>query len=79
MTLKFYTRVAKGLKLKVRKFWMLYSTFVEATGEKLVRGGGGGFSPPIPILNRVNDFLFIFAGIYGKFYKKLIAIMLDLS
>ena len=26
------------LKLKVRKFWGLYPTFVEVTGEKLVRG-----------------------------------------
>ena len=37
MTLKFYTSVAKGLKLKVRKFWRLiptFATFVEITGEK---------------------------------------------
>ena len=45
--LKFYTSVAKGLKLKVRKFWGLILTFVEVTGEKLVAGGVG-------VLNRVN-------------------------
>ena len=32
--LKFYTSVAKGLKLKVRKFWGLIPTFVEVTWEK---------------------------------------------
>ena len=42
--LKFYTRVEKGLKLKVRKFWGLIPTFVEVTGEKLV-GGWGLFGP----------------------------------
>ena len=44
MNLKFYTSVAKGLKLKVRKFWGLIPTFIEVTGEKLV---GGPFCPPI--------------------------------
>ena len=34
----FYTSVAKGLKLKVRKLWSLTPTFVEVTGEKLVEG-----------------------------------------
>ena len=38
MALKFYTSVAKGLKLIVKKFWELIPTFVEVTGEKLVRG-----------------------------------------
>ena len=33
--MKFYTNVAKGLKLKVRKFWGLIPTFVEVTGKKL--------------------------------------------
>ena len=46
MTLKFYTGVAKGSKLKVRKFWELIPTFIEVTGGKLegegVGGGGGG-------------------------------------
>ena len=31
MSLKFYTRVAKGLKLKVSKFWGLNLTFIEGT------------------------------------------------
>ena len=53
MALKFYIRAAKELKLKVRKFLGLSATFVEVTGEKPVRRGGGGFLAP-PILNRVN-------------------------
>ena len=35
MPLTFYTSVTKGLKLKVRKFPGLTSTFVEVTWEKL--------------------------------------------
>ena len=35
-SLKFYTSVAKGLKLKVRKSSGLIPTFVEVTEEKLV-------------------------------------------
>ena len=46
IALKFYTSVAKGLKLKVRMFFM----FVEVTGEKLV--GGGGILAPF--LNRLK-------------------------
>ena len=42
----FYTSVAKGLKLKVRKLWSLTPTFVEVTGEKLVEGLFG--TPPHP-------------------------------
>ena len=38
MNLKFYINVAKGLKLKVRKFYGSVPTFVEVTGEKLVGG-----------------------------------------
>ena len=38
MALKFNTIEAKGLKLKARKVWGLIPTFVEVTGEKLVRG-----------------------------------------
>ena len=34
--LKFYTSMAKGLKLKVRNFGGLIPTFVEVTGEKLI-------------------------------------------
>ena len=51
--LKFYTSVAKGLKLKIRMFWGLILTSVQITGEKLV---GKVFlhhhpppSPPPPI------------------------------
>ena len=36
--LKFFTSVAKGLKIKVRRFWGQNSTFLENTGEKLVGG-----------------------------------------
>ena len=49
MTLKFYTKVTKGLKLKVRKFWGISPMFVENTGKKLV---GEAFLPLI--LNRVK-------------------------
>ena len=42
--LKFCTSVAKGLKLKVRKFWGPNPTFVEVTEVKLVGGLFG--SPP---------------------------------
>ena len=52
MTLSFHTSVAKGLKLKVRKFWGLIPTFVEVKGEELV---GDLFAPtPSFILNRVK-------------------------
>ena len=36
MDLKFYTRVAIGSKLKIRKFRGLVPTFAEVIGEKLV-------------------------------------------
>ena len=49
--LKFYTSVAKMLKLKVRMFWRLNPAFVEVNGEKLI--GVVGFLDS-PILNRVN-------------------------
>ena len=51
MTLKLYTCVAKGLKLKASKFFGLSPTFVEVTGEKLV---GGTFLLPF-ILNTVKE------------------------
>ena len=51
MTFKFYTSVAIGLKLTIRKFWRLIPSFVEVTGGKLV----GGLFFPHPELNRVND------------------------
>ena len=49
MRLKFYISVAKGLKLKVRKFFGLFHTFTEDTREK-VEGDSGVFAP----LNRVK-------------------------
>ena len=52
-SLKFYTSMAKGLKLKVRKFWGLTPTFVEVTGGKLVEGALLP-SPSLLILNRVK-------------------------
>ena len=52
INLKFYTSMAKGLELKVRKFWGLIPTFLEVTVEKLV---GGYFLLPLPILNRVKE------------------------
>ena len=56
MTIKFYTNVAKRLKLKLRMFWELIRTFVEVTGKKLVRGT---FllspHPPLSILIRVKN------------------------
>ena len=36
--LKFYTIVAKGLRLKIRKFSGLTPTFAEVTDEKLLEG-----------------------------------------
>ena len=36
--LKFYTNVAKGLKLKVKKFLGLIPTLIEVKGKKLVVG-----------------------------------------
>ena len=50
--LKFYTSVAKVLKLKARKIWRLVPTFVEVRGEKLVEGPF--CHPPPPILNGVK-------------------------
>ena len=61
--------MAKGLKLKVRKFWGLTHTFVEVTGEKLVGGGEGERGADyLPVLNKVKDtinplLLFIFTNI----------------
>ena len=53
MALKFNTSVAKGSKVKVRKFWRPIPMFVEVTGKKLV---GEAFCPPPPNLNRVKRF-----------------------
>ena len=80
MNLTFYSSVAKGLKLKVRKFWRLIPTFVEVAGEKLLRGWGSGggvvgtFWTP-PILNRVKlNYLYLFIIInYPHFIRWVIA------
>ena len=57
MVLKFYTSVAKWLKIKVRKFWRLTSTNVEVTGGKLV---GVFFATPswirLKFFNPINFF-----------------------
>ena len=45
MNWNFYTSVAKGLKLKVRKFFGLVPMFVEVTGEKTVGGLLAPFHP----------------------------------
>ena len=56
IALKFYTSVAKGLKLKVRKFWGLVPTFAEVSEEKLVVVGPfcPAHPPTHPIPNRVK-------------------------
>ena len=51
MALKFYVSVAKGLKLKLGKFWGINSYVFRSYMEKT---GRGGFFPPPSILNRVN-------------------------
>ena len=40
IALNLYTRLAQGLKLKVRKFWWLILKFAEVTGENLVGESG---------------------------------------
>ena len=59
---KVYTSVAKGLKLKVRKFWGPIRTFVEVTGEKLVGGKGAFLHIRLPLpswiwLKRKEEFM----------------------
>ena len=57
--LKFYTSVAKGLKLRVRKFWRLILLLLKL----MANTGRGAFMPPI--LNRVKILLkIILNGIY---------------
>ena len=43
MAFNFYTSLAKGFKLKVRKFWGLILTFLEIAGENLLGRGVGVF------------------------------------
>ena len=50
--LKFYTSVAKGLKLKVIKIWGLIPTFVDVTRKKLV--WGAFLHPPPPPLSWIG-------------------------
>ena len=50
LALKFYISVAKGLKLKVTKFFGLNLTLVEVTAGKLVGG-------PFLIIGWVGNFL----------------------
>ena len=65
--MKFYTSVTKRLKLKFRKLGRPIPTFVEVTGEKLVRGGG--VFPPI--LNRVKICLTVLIYFLTKDYNIL--------
>ena len=66
MALKFCSILAKVLKLKVRKFWRVISTFVEVIEEKLV---GGLFALLHPfILSRVKNILLT---CLGFIFKKL--------
>ena len=74
--LKFYTSVAKELKLKGSKFWGLFPTFVEVTEKKLI---GGAFlpprPPPPPILKRVNvnnRMLSLWTNFCSKFLTKIL-------
>ena len=39
MALRFYTNVAKGLKLKLRKVWVLVPAFEEVTGDRVKSPG----------------------------------------
>ena len=73
MNLKFYTSVAKGLKLRLKTFWRLIPKFAEVTRDKLVEGEFCAPASP-QHLNRVNlrplmiCFFFIFSGdIYLSF------------
>ena len=49
MVLKFYTSIAKRLKLKVKKFLRVIFMFVEVTGEKLIGEEEGFFTRPFPL------------------------------
>ena len=62
--------MAKGLKLKVRKFWRLIPMLVEVTEEKLLEGG---FLAPL-ILNRFMIFFHL-----GKFHELTINLSEDIS
>ena len=71
--LTFYNSVAKALQLKVRKFLELNLTFVEVTGQELVRGWGVGGLGAFwtPILDRVKKLSLGRGG--NPFFKKSIS------
>ena len=57
MALKFYSIVIKELKLKIREFGGIITTFREVAGAKLVERGS--FGPLFaPTLNRVKHVIF---------------------
>ena len=69
--LKFYTSVAKGLKLKVKRFWGLILTFAEVTGKNLV--GEGAFCPPPPLLILIGlnmEFIEYFESMKESFFSE---------
>ena len=71
MVLKFYTNMAKVVKISVSKFVGLVLTFVEVTGKKLVVEA---FLPsPLLILNKVNVFyvlqIFFIKGLNSLFLQ----------
>ena len=70
--LKFYTSVAKGLKLKVKKFRGLFSTVLELTGEKLVDGGGFLTSPSWRTKSRPRPPIFSPVSLWFGFNTSLI-------
>ena len=59
--LKFYIIEAKGLVLKLRKFWVLILTFEEVTGRILV-GSRARFGPPQPWIRLIWP-------CYGKYWS----------
>ena len=56
MNLKVYTSVAKGIKLKFRRFYRLVPTFVEVSGGKLVGGGFPRLGLPLSHVQLVFNF-----------------------
>ena len=76
MALKIYASMAKELKLKVRKFWGVFLTFVKVKEEKLV-----GETFLAPILNRVkelkDDLSKSFEAQVNNWIKKLVKNVID--
>ena len=66
--LKFYTNVAKGLKLKVTKCWGLIATFVEVAWEKLI---DGEFLPPILYRVKIETLALVFSYEFCKISKNI--------